>query len=429
MRFAVLVAALAFAVAPGVAYAQDPEIGSPIRDPASEGPILAEPVAPDPAIASEYSLTNRVDLDEARRRLLVQARAADIVDVMRTELGSTFAGVWFDNRTGRLHVAATNAADRTKLNAALLERRVVADTDVSIVRNSEGVLGDAQRVINKLLAPLILTQKVTTSVDAQTNGVLVWVANNAPLADVLSVRLAARAVKVPLVVRSVAPEKLKLDRQACAYPNCDRPLRGGVALFNNRTGDGCTAGFIAVGYGNLHLLTAGHCGAANSTYQWQATHSATGTARDIGPTGQVIDNALGDFQRIRIEPTSFWVFPLAAEIAAWNIDEHYPIYARFSSYQGLNVCRFGATTRNSCGVVEMVNAPAVAADGILRLAVTYAAICTSPGDSGGPVASSVYAYGIATAGIACGAPGNQSTIYHEVKMAELLLGVRLALAG
>lgn len=126
----------------------------------------------------------------------------------------------------------------------------------------------------------------------------------------------------------------------------------------------CTAGFAAEGPdGSFYLLTAGHCDDGGSV-QW--------TDAGANPLGHVAATDYDGYERdaaiIRLEP--------GAGRPVGSVDGRYPVrdvLSRSQIHPGLPLCKVGATTGETCGLVIAVDDTTV-----------EASVFSLEGDSGSP---------------------------------------------
>ncbi len=161
------------------------------------------------------------------------------------------------------------------------------------------------------------------------------------------------------------------------------------------------------------LFTAGHCLDPPHPSVWQARRHPNLNLITIGAPQWYDFGSPGDSGLIRTNGQNCGWCPDVASpvIAAWGVDEQWPIYDRAYPANGMYVCRFGSVTQYSCGNVLVIN-ETVTYDGKQVLDTFRTAGCLQEGDSGGPAVSWVYAIGIAVAYSGdCGAPGSTFQSY------------------
>lgn len=192
----------------------------------------------------------------------------------------------------------------------------------------------------------------------------------------------------------------------CVFPSCERPLRGGVWIQGSQV---CTAGFKAYGPGYYpggppvkYILTAGHC--LRYYGLWSAASPGLSGFQQIGYVSSWTYGPSGDYGFISVGTAgpSYWDVPYwPSQVVWWFVDNNVPIYGSGgSSYLGQYVCHSGIATYTTCGTVSKLNSATMFTDGTIVGGQTRLAnACYAGGDSGGPVFSLNYAYGIFTGGV------------------------------
>lgn len=376
---------------------------------------------PDARTVEDYQRQFGVTRDESERRLKAQSKGFDLVDAAQRRLGSSYAGLWFDNEQGRFKIAVTDRAALPEADGLVSDRNLQGESDTVLARSSWAELEEAQGKLNDALRDLLLQRKVKTALEASSNAVLIDVSTEADRATWDRVRSEAAKSNVNTRVQETLARTFDLDAKACSYPHCTRPLRGGVEIYGTALGIICSAGLLAVTTTNTYFLTSGHCFGQT----WQAYDPSYGW-RTIGPTAAVYNDAWDDVQAIRATGSHWDIIGWQPMVAAWTVSEEYPVWGKGWSWQGLFGCRLGRTSPIQCGTVLAVNSTEQY-DGILRYRMTRTNACQYSGDSGGPWISNYYAYGLVAAGNGCG-PG-QAMVYEEVGYAEQRTGVRVVTAG
>lgn len=185
----------------------------------------------------------------------------------------------------------------------------------------------------------------------------------------------------------------RVAAQPCAFPNCDRPLRGGTG-FGYDARSFCTAGFIAVAPdGENFLVTAGHCGPSDGMRSRFFAKSPSRFNTDtLSRSWQVGVNAPSmtvfgplDYMAVRIDRRSIWLPRVTRSFfSEWNDDGR---AAQFSGVRdpilGEPVCKSSISTGVTCGTVLVVDAKITVGDAPLQQTFVTSA-CSLEGDSGGP---------------------------------------------
>lgn len=185
----------------------------------------------------------------------------------------------------------------------------------------------------------------------------------------------------------------RVAAQPCAFPNCDRPLRGGTG-FGYDARSFCTAGFVAVAPdGESFLVTAGHCGPSDGMRsRFFAKSPSRFNSDTLSRSWQVGVNAPSmtvfgplDYMAVRIDRRSIWLPRVTRSFfSEWNDDGR---AAQFSGVRdpilGEPVCKSSISTGVTCGTVLVVDARITVGDAPLQQTFVTSA-CSLEGDSGGP---------------------------------------------
>jgi hypothetical protein len=372
----------------------------------------------------------------AASHLAVQAKGAGMVAELRNALGSDFAGVWFDNKTGRFHIGIVNDNDRPAVTNVLAARDLVNDTDLDAVKYTWDELAAAETGVTRRISVYASSHTARVGIDPSVNGLTVDVASDAAQQDVASfATTTGPAGDVPVRMHRVAPAALDVTPDACVFPNCDHPLRGGVRIENDQIIQcsngtwacvtGCSEGALAVRSGSTFIITAGHCIKAGGTWEAQ---QANGVPHNIGPSGgSFVDASRGDAGAINVSNSSWWMQSgWTPETAAWNVDLDHPTTGSDYGYVGEFTCHFGYATGNppdgsACGTTTAQNVYNIyyARWGqVSPLDVSTA--CSMEGDSGGPVIDGNVIVGFVSGGY-CGGSG-QEMVFEEAPNAASWLG-------
>lgn len=396
--------------------------------------IPAAADVPDPSAVASYAKQFDLSSDEAAQHLTTQLRAMNVLDALRSNLGDQFAGIWFDNQTGRFVIPVARgpvdgaAIINKAFGAANLENQFV----VVPVQSSWSELTAADLRLNQALAPLFDDNVVKTSLDPRNNAVVVDLASGAGVEGSANVQSAAAAETVKVIVNHIPTDQFNYSAAACNWPNCDPPLRGGVQI-GSYNGVGCTAGFNMVGnqYGTHWLMTAGHCLAAAGSANWFANDSA-GYSHLLGsPGGYVFGGGYDGDAGIVKSDGSYWDQSSPNNrIVHWGTFYNINMVGNGSNYVGEYVCHSGATSGTTCGNVTATGVKATyqepGGNVTVQNMVQTNGMCTYAGDSGGPVYTGDYPDGYAN-GIFSGGVINACTTsyYADVVEMENTFGVHL----
>lgn len=288
---------------------------------------------------------------QARQRLRGQDAKAHLAKRLTGALDSRAAGTFIDNDSGTLvvNVTSAQAADRVRSTAAR-PRLVGRSTD------------RLQRIQARLQRTAVTG--TTLAIDVRDNAVEVTVPGGQTASKQRFVRR-ARSFGDAVRVKRVA----SAPRTNAFY--------GGEAI----TGGGssrCSAGFVADG----HIITAGHCTAAISS--WDS---------DKGHVGPSVDSSFpgNDYGLIRVDGS---INPVGAVLDGNDTTD---ITSAGTPPVGTYVCKTGSTTGTTCGSIldynVTVNYPKGSVNGLIKTDV-----CTQAGDSGGALFEGSTAVGVTSGG-------------------------------
>jgi streptogrisin C len=294
-----------------------------------------------------------VSREQLEQQLAAQNTARRLDTLLKAQLGSGFAGDWFDEHSGKLVVAVTSPQHAAKVRAAGAEPRLVAHSGAKLdaVKTELDALAAADKAA--------MAGVTAWRVDPQSNAVVVTVLAGQLAAQTLAA-LARHGNAVRIEQADVAPSL------AADY------LDGGDPI------GGCSVGFNAFGGSTRYVLFAGHCGTVG-TQQYGAGGNRVGPIVGASFPGN-------DYALVRVENTGYWI--QGPWVDAYN-GGVYNVYNWYTSAPpvGLFVCKSGRTTRFTCGRVTGINesVQARAPDGTL---VTVSGLsrhnaCVERGDSGG----------------------------------------------
>jgi tripartite motif-containing protein 71 len=388
---------------------------------------LPDAVSPDIAQVEEYQKDfPGTSLEQAKDNLEKQALGVGVVELLKSTLGESYAGVWFDNSAGEFVIPKLDGVGSAHVQRLLAATGLGSEFRIEPARSSWTELEAGQAELNKHLGELA-NEQMQTGLDPRTNAVVVRVAAGAKALEAL---LANEAKKAPVDVEVKRAPGVSLGTQnlSClpAVRACGRPLRGGVGIGSNLgpfKGPTCTAAFKALGnqFGNRFILTAGHCASPGQPFAAEdfdsATYKPIGVAEESNPTP-------GDWAKIKANG-SFWdTASWPSTMAYWGTNELYPIEGESASFVGQYVCHSGLATFYACGSVVYLNVTDEN-DGQEHLTM-FGPTCAGEGDSGGPViqAGSHTALGIFSGRVLPPPPcGQEYAVYAEVTEAADAMGV------
>lgn len=370
-----------------------------------------------------------ISLAEADERLGWQDRAPQLFAEAEQQLDADFGGTWIDvGDHDRLKVGVTStgqAAGRSlgKLGTILqTASRLNLDNVVDVVeverswrelnQNAESIGSRFQKLGAVGFSVGVATDKNAVRISVPGDRILT--AEEHSLIQSLEAEFGDGVITD---IASASP-----STQACVYPFCDAPLRGGVKLLNPVEGENfssvCTGAFIAQSRVDekLYQFTAGHCAVAQSD-TWH-TRLSNNTTKTIGSVHNHIYGEEGDMAIIRITDVDGWDPQPWVQVTDSDDtveNDEYTISSEASSSIGTRVCitggNYGAT---DCGEVTELNVTVTYTDGTTLKKMGKANYCAIGGDSGGPVYASHKAFGIHSGGSSAGC----TSFYQGIKSAE-----------
>jgi len=379
------------------------------------------------ALADEW----HVPVEEAQARIDRQEPAEELAERAQRAFGDRHAGVWIDQANrGAITVGFAGTVDRDTLETLAKEHGLTGHvTGVPVSRG----LPALQRIVDTLSADLAAANErtpvpLTLGVRTDLNRVEVTTPSS-PTAEQVRFVERARAEfgdAVTLSGSDAVPETT-----ACAFPYCDQPLRGGLAIHGG--GYTCSGGFTAKSKvdSELYLLTAGHCAAVAPNSTW-STKFANNSVHNIGKPWNWKFGAAGDMAILSINNEPGWNPQPWVYVTASN--GGYPTVTN-SAYTikktglsggliGTYLCKTGQTSGTSCGKLQAVGVTVTYSGGPTVHGLGKAAIKVCKGDSGGPVYVKHVAYGLVSGGLISGNCG--TTMYYQgVKGAATAMNVNV----
>lgn len=382
-RAAVFGSAALLLLGPTVAIAQ--------ADPAPAPAPL--PVELSDAIARDLKLT----ADEYLQRADLAQQLAGFAATARTQFPGAFAGSWL-NEAGQAVVALADAPDLEAARTAAESAGFV----VKPVAKSESSLNAEKQSFDAWLA----TQPV--QIASLVRAVAIDIVNNA-----LAVRIDATAggltlpgfldaVRVVLMPPVQGAEPVVPAADPIAGELAPNALQGGdpYAAISTESSLRCSLGFNGSdSAGNVVNVSAGHCDpnlAAAGTPDASEVHELR--ALDVlGPQ-------IGSFQKTSLDNHDYSIIRIADDAKSRFDNNGVRVPGRApltitgiaEPVVGAPVCKAGARTGFSCGVVNAVAQSVAVGDRNMNDSFS-ANICALPGDSGGAVVTGTLALGISSA--------------------------------
>ncbi|MEU6678619.1 S1 family peptidase [Streptomyces sp. NPDC046925] len=319
--------------------------------------------APTPAPASAGMLTAMQDdfgltEGQARERLASEKTAIRVDRAAQRAAGSTYAGSWYDAKTGKLTVATTSAAKSEALRET--------GATVRVVRHSEKELNAVKARIDDLSAP---------------KGVSSW--HVAPRSNKVVVNVVAAQQNDNDVQRFVDRARKAGPVQVATVDKAPSTFAAGtVGGDPYYTGNvRCSIGFSVHG----GFVTAGHCGQTGAAVRgWD--NSAIGNFRG----SSFPDN---DYAWVSVG-NGWWTVPV---VLGWGTVSDQLVRGSNEAPIGASICRSGSTTHWHCGNVLAKNETVNYSQGAVHQ-MTKTSVCAEGGDSGGSFISGDQAQGVTSGG-------------------------------
>ncbi|MGQ0718417.1 MAG: S1 family peptidase [Pseudonocardiales bacterium] len=291
------------------------------------------------------------------QRLANEAAAGGIESTLRTALGSSFAGAWFEPGNNDLVVATTDPAAAQRVRAAGAQPRLVSLNLLTL-----------DRVMAALNARAGSVPDAVTGwyVDPASNSVVVSATDDA----------AAKAF-------AAGQDGVRIEH-VNARPAPLANLRGGDKITSSEGGR-CSVGFNAVSGDTRYIITAGHCTKLGGTW----------SGPDGSPIGPVAGSSFPghDFGLVEVTSPS-WKQTHDIGTAGGYLT----VMGTEPAAVGSSVCRSGSTSGYHCGQITAVNETVNYGGGDVVRGLTRTDICAEAGDSGGPFVSGTQAQGTLSGG-------------------------------
>ncbi|MGH3977572.1 MAG: S1 family peptidase, partial [Pseudonocardiaceae bacterium] len=310
----------------------------------------------------------------ATRRLAGEAGAATTESALRSALGASFAGAWFEPGSSRLAVATTDAARAATIRAAGARPRIVAHSVAAL---------DAVMASLDSRSGSVPDSVTGWYLDPATNSVVVSATDPAA-----AQAFAAGAGPVRVEQVALAPRPLA-------------DLVGGEAIYH-QDGGRCSVGFNTTSGPDRFVITAGHCTDLGGTW----------SGFDRNPIGPVAASSFpgDDFGLIRVDSPK-WT--QTGQVAGRGT--RLTVAGSSEAAVGSSVCRSGSTTGYRCGTIEATDQTVNYGGGDVVSGLSRTTACAEPGDSGGPYITGSQAQGMLSGGSGnCLLPLNQVTFFQPV---------------
>jgi streptogrisin C len=322
---------------------------------------------------------------EVRTRLAQEEAARTAERNVRTQLGDSYAGSWFDPKSGTLVAQTTDRA-----RAA----RVGAGVTVRVVTHSRAELDAVKTDIDRFAGKAAPGAINGWHVDDKTNSVVVAVNRN-------KVDAAARSFLSSVTAMHSSVRVVEEN----SSPRTFADVVGGWPYYINFAAR-CSEGFAVYG----GFVSAGHCGVPGNTV---SDHNGT---------------VIGSFAASSFPGNDFSFVSTDPSVTLWGYVEGYNgswyyVYGSAQVPAGSGICRSGSTSGLWCGTLLdrgwTVNYPQGTVYNLTRTNV-----CAEPGDSGGSWLSANQAQGVTSGGSGNCTTGG-TTYYQEINPILATYGLTL----
>jgi hypothetical protein len=356
---------------------------------AAQSPVVGQTAAPAGGKAPSERSSRALEVEAEIARTALGER-------MKSALGSSFAGVWFEGSTAQLHVGVTSSASRLTAEAVASQAGLAGDVVETPVHSTWGQLVAAQERWNGRLADLFAREEVATALRARYNAVEVELGSAVDLSARAALEREAAASDVNVLIVSASHPHLRLERDSrcnefkTAEAKCDPTIVAGVTI-ESLGGGKCTAGpavfpVDAKKSTETYILTAGHCiqnGGGNGK-KWYV-YPKEGEREMFGLSVDYINGKKADVGVIAVEG-EFWTnegdTPQDPAIAPWDEapePKPYPVAGESAPMEGVETCMSGASTGTSCGKTLKLGVTVLGTEGLVEVEAGR-----ETGDSGAP---------------------------------------------
>ena len=295
---------------------------------------------------------------EAEHRLAQERLATAVDQRARSIAGPSYAGSWFDARTGRLTVASTDPSLTGRLRAA--------GADVRRAEYSAARLDAVKKQLDQAGAP---GGVAAWRVDPKVNRVVV---------DVVSSHRSDNDVKA-FVRKALQTGPVQVREVGTAPRTFAAGTVGGDPYYTGNVR--CSIGFSVQG----GFVTAGHCGQPGAAVSgWDHT-----------PVGSFQGSSFPDNDYAWVSVgNGWWTVPV---VLGWGTVPDQLVRGSNEAPVGASICRSGSTTHWHCGTVLAKNETVNYSQGAVHQ-LTKTSVCAEPGDSGGSFISGDQAQGVTSGG-------------------------------
>ncbi len=314
---------------------------------------------PPPGMVEALQRDLRITKEQARARLINEARLAPIEARLRKMLGNRFGGSWFVGTNAQiLTVATTDPADLPQIIAEGAQGEVVARS-----------LSQLQAALHKTNTTLSTADEKVRYIDTKNNRIVILTSD--PLTTENEIVASGVNTSVVQAVHSSENPRLLDD------------VLGGSPYYVG-TGSRCSIGFSVTKGTQKGFVSAGHCG-----NQGQAT-----TGFNRAPLGVFQGSTFPgkDFAWVAVNDN--WTLKPSVDNGS---NGTVSVSGSRAAIEGASVCRSGSTTGWHCGTIQQLHTSVTYPQGTVS-GVTRTNVCAEPGDSGGSFISIDQAQGVTSGG-------------------------------
>jgi hypothetical protein len=340
---------------------------------------------PEDSTSKELAKVEGLSLPEARRRLSLMNEASVLDYRLRTRYPRNYAGTLVENKSG-FHInfyfaEADPAGVRQQLVALGASPQLMAVSRVGKAPASEAnAKAKAERMLRQLEARGI-------------DGTVAWFAPAGRFK--LLVKDTTRAAEAIRSRQIEADENVRVEYFEGIQLHNTSEINGGEryddAPYDNLIAD-CTLGFTVRSPANVYgVTTAGHC---NNTGKWASVSDGLDRNHDMRFQQEWKTNGIDIQWHTVLSGLSYTIVP-----KFFNGSAMISVTGGQSEYAGLFVCKYGITTKRTCGYVDPYQYLSTDTSGHtyghfsrFNKHASYRNM-SDPGDSGGPVFTGSLAVG------------------------------------
>lgn len=367
-----------------------PSGSSPQTAPIGQGPTQQVPTARENAGAvADYMKDANVSEAEAERRLALQRKVDDLNQKLIDRLGDGFSQVYFDNADGTHVVAISSRGTRERAEQAMAALGLptrVEQRNLSHRQIRDNIDALTRKLLDRIRQGLV-------GIGLTAEGIEVSIAESASSDERAEVRATVRdTAPDATVVQTSRPSLKATPTLGCNGLNgsyCNE-LIGGIRY--HTTGGNCTAAFYSgpIGVYDPKMMTAGHCITPGGVQWWSCKAGASPCPYAGWESGQRYGGQSGD-SGVLSHTSAYWGdWDEVPGVIDWAYGVRRAMTHTSTPVLGNQVCHYGATTGQSCGIIDdeyyarvygaIGPYPDTYIEGVFRVKD----ICVQPGDSGGP---------------------------------------------